>query len=234
MRTRKNEVFYELRRRQTTFPGETLTLCGQVLDSEADILARYRALVDRRVQSSRIRCHGNLHLAHLLFTGKDFVFVDFEGQGTTALSERKSKRSPMLDVSSMLQSFYYAVSSTLYGLSFGVAPAQAVIREEDIAKLEPWAEFWFDWIAHEFMRGYCDRAGNAPFVPQSPEEHRILLDAYLIDANMRALAFELQRRPTWMRIPLQGILDVLVSRGDSPADAAKEAGSVLLNAGAIS
>ncbi len=63
----------------------------------------------------RIRCHGDYHLGQLLFTGKDFVIIDFEGDTSRTIGERRVKRSPLSDVASMVRSLDYAVQSVLLG-----------------------------------------------------------------------------------------------------------------------
>ena len=63
----------------------------------------------------RIRCHSDYHVGQVLYTGRDFVIVDFEREPVRALSERRLKRSARTDVAGMLRSFDYAVHTMLYG-----------------------------------------------------------------------------------------------------------------------
>ena len=74
----------------------------------SQILEQYRLVVDRKVTAMRIRCHGDYHLGQVLFTGKDFVVIDFEGEPARSLAERRGKRSALVDVAGMLRSFDYA------------------------------------------------------------------------------------------------------------------------------
>jgi maltose alpha-D-glucosyltransferase/alpha-amylase len=203
------EVFYELRRRYTSLPVEAQPSAEQVLALEGEVMRRFRLLVDRRVQSTRIRCHGNLHLAQVLFTGKDFALVDFEGQATASLPERRTKRSVVKDLASMLRSFHYASLSTYHGLGRSSVTPQAIVREEDRPRILPWMEFWYRWVTGGFLKGYFDTAGSASFAPQSSEERQILFDAYMLERALRELAFELQHRPLWAVVPLAGILNIL-------------------------
>jgi maltose alpha-D-glucosyltransferase / alpha-amylase len=216
MRTLKMEVFYELRRRMSTLSEEGQSLAERVLAHDNDIMGRFRLMVDRRLQSNRIRVHGNLHLAQVLFTGKDFVLVDFEGQAGASLAERRTKRSAVKDLASMLRSFHYAALSTFYGFGRGASSPQNIVGDEDRAHFLPWMRFWYTWVNAGFLKGYFDTAGDAPFVPQPGEERQILFDAYMLDRGLRELAFEMQHRPLWAVVPLAGVLDVLHSPDASP------------------
>jgi maltose alpha-D-glucosyltransferase/alpha-amylase len=209
MRTLKMEVFYELRHRLPLLPEGARELAQQALAYDAEILRRFRLLVDRRIQSARIRVHGNLHLAHVLFTGKDFAIVDFEGQARASLAERRVKRSVAKDLASMLRSFHYASLSAFYGFGRSTVAPQAIVRDEDRPRILPWMRFWYTWVTGGFLKGYFETAAGASFVPQTPEEQQILIDAYMLDRALRELAYELQHRPAWSVIPLAGILDIL-------------------------
>ena len=44
-------------------------------------------------KASRIRTHGDYHLGQVLWTGKDFVIIDFEGEPLRSVGERRLKRS---------------------------------------------------------------------------------------------------------------------------------------------
>jgi len=152
----------------------------------------------------RIRCHGDYHVAQVLYTGKDFVIIAFEGEPVRALSERRLKRSARTDVAGMLRSFDYAVHTVLY-----VTAGGEVIRLEDVPVLAPWARFWQQWTSSAFLRAYLQEATEAPFVPRACVEFARLLDVLLLEKNLYELGYELNHRPQWVRIPLAGILRAL-------------------------
>src|ERR1039457_2727626 len=82
-------------------------------------------------------------------------------------------------------------------------------RREGIEALEKWACYWTAWVSGLYLKGYLAAAGDAPFVPKSPEELRTLLDAHLFEKSMYEVAYELRNRPDWVRIPLRGTLALL-------------------------
>ena len=59
---------------------------------QAVIRRRFQTLRERRISTMRIRCHGDYHLGQVLYTGKDFVIIDFEGEPARPLSIRRMKR----------------------------------------------------------------------------------------------------------------------------------------------
>ena len=73
----------------------------------------YQLIQTQRISAVRMRCHGDYHLGQVLFTGKDFYIIDFEGEPARPLSERRLKHSPIQDVAGMLRSFYYASNNAL-------------------------------------------------------------------------------------------------------------------------
>jgi len=78
-------------------------------------------------------------------------------------------------------------------------------RPEAYGSLEPWAVFWAKWTSVTFLRAYLQTAAGAAFLPETPEQLSVLLDAFLLDKALYELNYELNNRPSWVRIPLQGI-----------------------------
>jgi maltose alpha-D-glucosyltransferase / alpha-amylase len=75
--------------------------------------------------------------------------------------------------------------------------------------LGPWARLWQVWASWAYLKGYLNAAGEADFIPRDREELKILLDAFLLDKAIYELAYELNNRPDWVAIPLQGVSQVL-------------------------
>ena len=191
-----------LRKHLTYLPEAVQRNAKTVLDLEGEIRRRFQMIRDRQVTAMQIRCHGDYHLGQVLYTGKDFVIIDFEGEPARPLSERRLKGSPLRDVAGMLRSFHYAAYAALLGKVAGVRP-------EDFSSLEPWARFWYVWVSVAFLKAYLSAAGQAPFLPSSREELRMLLEAHLLEKAVYEIGYELNNRPDWVKIPLRGILDLL-------------------------
>jgi maltose alpha-D-glucosyltransferase/alpha-amylase len=202
LRSLARTTFELLRRQMSSLPEEAREQARAVLGLEEQLLRRVRAMLDRKVRASRIRIHGDYHLGQVLFTGKDFVIVDFEGEPSRSLSERRFKRSTLRDVAGMIRSFEYASAYAIH---------QGPGRVEDIPTLKPWGRIWHRWASAMFLRGYLNTAGDAPFLARSRDDASALLDFYLLDKAVYELRYELNNRPEWVGIPLTGILALMES-----------------------
>jgi maltose alpha-D-glucosyltransferase/alpha-amylase len=204
MRHRAKQNLVLLRSMLKGLPADVAPLAEKVAALEPDIQKRFRALLDRRITAQRIRCHGDYHLGQVLYTGKDFIILDFEGEPAVPLSERRIKRSPMRDVAGMLRSFHYAAYAALYQQL-----ERGRITTENLPRHEAWARFWHRWVSVVFLKAYLKTAGAAAFLPKASEEFQLLLDTYLLNKAVYELGYELNNRPAWLKIPCQGILQLV-------------------------
>ena len=144
--------------------------------------------------------HGDYHLGQVLYTGHDFVIIDFEGEPTRTLYERRLKRLALRDVAGMLRSFSYASQAALRSQE---------IPAEKLQNLQAWAHFWVDSVSAVFLKSYLATAGNASWVPQNADDLELQLTTMLLEKALYELRYELNLRPDWVRIPLRGILDLV-------------------------
>jgi maltose alpha-D-glucosyltransferase/alpha-amylase len=207
MRNLARQVLGRLRRQGRSLPEAARAEAQRVLQAEVEILKRLRGPFDRRTAAVRTRYHGNHHLGQVLYTGKDFVLLAFEGEPGRSVADRRMKRSPLRDVASMIRSFHYATAQLFAG-----RVSSGSLRKEDLPALEPWGQYWRVWVSVAFLKRYLETAGTAPFLPQSREELQDVLNAYRLEKALAELGFELEHRLDWVRFPLQGILDLLDKR----------------------
>jgi len=204
MRSLASNVFHLLRERLGNLPDSVRPKAQNILDHEGDIINRFRSVMEQGITAMRIRCHGDYHLGQVLWTGKDFIIIDFEGEPARPISERRIKRSPLRDVAGMLRSFHYAAYANLFAQQEG-----GLIRSEDFSYLESWVEFWHSWVSIFFLKAYLDAASRGNFLPETRRELKVLLDTYLLEKAIYEVGYELNSRPHWVKIPLQGIEQVL-------------------------
>jgi maltose alpha-D-glucosyltransferase/alpha-amylase len=140
----------------------------------------------------------------VLYTGKDFVIIDFEGEPARALSERRLKRSPLRDIAGMIRSFHYAAhTAVLHQAPLVPHP------EDDLPILAHWAQYWYIWVSVAFLRPYLSGVQRAGLLPEDPQQLKILLDAYLLEKAIYEVGYELNNRPDWVDVPLYGILQLI-------------------------
>ena len=159
-------------------------------------------ILDRKIAAQRTRCHGDYHLAQLLFTGSDFVVIDFEGESGRPLSDRRRKRSPLRDVASMLRSFDYATQSALTAAACAPRTRPGWPRG---------ARMWHLWVSVEFMRAYLAAADGAAFLPAGRDDLSLLLDFHLLKRAVNELRAELAAGAARARVPLQGLRQLLAA-----------------------
>ena len=154
----------------------------------------------QRVASAgcRIRCHGDYHLGQVLVTEGDIMIIDFEGEPSRPLADRRALSSPLRDVAGMLRSMSYAVLSAL--------GAATLTRPEDVERLAPWAQLWETWVGRAYLQAYVSATNQATFLPAAGESFDVMLSAFLHDKALYQLGYELNHRPDWVHIPLAGLL----------------------------
>ena len=207
MRNQTGRVLVQLERQLPLLSEELQDRARQLHQMEDTIMARLRQLIAEQINAVRIRVHGDYHLGQLLYTGKDFVVTDFEGEPLHPLSERRMKRSPLRDVAGMLRSFHYAAHAPLVVR----ADSQPVIRSQDVELLRSWARFWYAHVSAAFLEGYFAHI-NPGLLPEQPEHTRVILDSYLIEKAIYEVGYELNNRPEWLPVPLEGVLELLEDR----------------------
>jgi maltose alpha-D-glucosyltransferase/alpha-amylase len=207
MRTLVDQSFGLLRQRLAQLPTEIQADAQQVLQRESSVRDRFRAALERPIPALRIRCHGDYHLGQVLYTGKDFVILDFEGEPARTITERRIKRTPLRDVAGMLRSFHYAAFTALLGTGEGG------LSEEATRALEPWAQYWYRWVSATYTRAYFEGLAESPIVPGGAEERNTLLEISLLEKAVYELSYELNNRPSWAHIPIRGILELTRAEG---------------------
>jgi maltose alpha-D-glucosyltransferase / alpha-amylase len=171
-------------------------LAESVLADRSSLLALFDELAAVRAGGVRIRVHGDYHLGQVLRTEEDFVILDFEGEPSRPIAERRGKQSPLKDVAGMVRSYSYAAYAALFAFT--------VNAPDEYTLLESWAETWQHWVAQAFLDGYVSTIGDSPLMPRS-DVWQVLLRAFVLDKALYELGYELNNRPDWVRIPLIGI-----------------------------
>jgi trehalose synthase-fused probable maltokinase len=186
--------------RGVELPGVDQASLANMLEQQANELLTSWQADGNSFSSTMIRVHGDYHLGQVLRMSDDFMIIDFEGEPDRSLSERRGKRPPMKDVAGMIRSLHYASNAASVGLLKSLAGV------ESSALIENWQTVWFQASAHSFMRGYFGEVGGND---ANWKEQQRLLDLFLLEKSLYELRYELNNRPTWARIPLRGLTELL-------------------------
>ncbi len=201
MRSQAVQNLRLLRRGIKVLPDDLVPMAQQVVELEPVILQQYRRLIQERIEAARTRIHGDLHLGQVLWTGRDFVFLDLEGDAETSISERRIKRSPLQDAARMLRSFHHAAYA-----GFHKQVEMGVIGRENLPKFEPWLRHWNRAISRAFLQSYFEKMQSSGILPADEEKLRLMVMVYVLHQVVGELGESLRAPSDAMRPQLQAIL----------------------------
>jgi len=173
-----------------------------------DVMNRLDALIPSQVDAVKTRVHGDLHLGQVIVAQDDFYVIDFEGEPLRPLDERRAKGTALRDVAGMVRSFDYAARAR--------AIDRAHNRPEVLAQLLPLARDWAVRAVEAFMAGYRAAIEGCPSWPAGTRAADGLIELFALEKALYEIAYEAANRPDWLRIPVDGVLDMLESRRTPP------------------
>ena len=185
-------------------------LITSIVDDPNRLLNSFARLRGRLIPARRIRIHGDLHLGQVLWTGRDFVFIDFEGEPARALGERRIKRTPLVDLAGLVRSFDYARAAALVELE-----QRGRLPEPDRPHAEEWARWWSQTMVDSFVAAYFDAMSDSDLLPSDADDRAELLTLCLIEKAMYEVRYELDSRPDWVRFPLEALADLIDQRSEN-------------------
>ena len=151
-----------------------------------EVREQLRMLTHSGSTGKTIRTHGDYHLGQTLWTGDDWVIIDFEGEPARSLTERRRKRSPLRDVAGMLRSFAY------------VSIAASMVHGNEVP------DGWEEQARAQFLSGYFETV-DPTLLPAGHVAIERLLAVYELEKAVYELRYELDNRPDWVGIPVAGI-----------------------------
>jgi maltokinase len=131
------------------------------------------------------RIHGDLHLGQCLRSPDgEWSLIDFEGEPSKPLAERRMPQPPARDIAGMLRSFDYAAHSVPQALG---APGT------------PLASGWADACRAAYCTGYAEVSGL------DPRMDPVLLRAFETDKAVYEVVYEARHRPDWLPVPMAAV-----------------------------
>ncbi|QJW91541.1 maltose alpha-D-glucosyltransferase [Spirosoma taeanense] len=200
MQSLVREAYQNLHKNRQRLPDDVRQDAEQLSDRKDEILTTLKRIYSKKLDTAKIRIHGDLRLEKILFTGKDLAIQDFGGDPRRSYSERRLKRSPLRDVAAMIRSFYYVAYEGF--LQNNQVPADETLR------LLPFADFWAHYMSGFFLKAYLQTVQNSVFIPNQTDL-QMMLETYLLEKAFLDLNDDLSHHPDRVRAPLQIIKSIL-------------------------
>jgi maltose alpha-D-glucosyltransferase/alpha-amylase len=161
--------------------------------------AKIQELAEAGVGTLRTRLHGDFHLGQILVAGDDAILIDFEGEPSKPLAERRGKGSPLRDIAGLLRSFDYAAAT------IAREPAPAGLPTAD--RRDELLGHFVTMASASFLEGYRTAAAAAEhkWVPDL-RSATALIELFLIEKAAYEIGYEAGNRPAWIGIPLRGLI----------------------------
>ena len=204
----KNRLLYQFQNRLNIVENNMHRLEGLSLDLGKEFLERKNEIRKRfinfdwtKLKGERIRIHGDYHLGQILVKDDDFYLLDFEGEPESTIRDRKVKQPPLKDVAGIFRSFHYAIYSTIF--SHG---EEFPYSQEELFKA---GEILYRYFIGVFMGTYVGLVREHNLNIGYSQERIFILKYCMLEKAVYELGYEMNSRPQWAVIPLQGIMSII-------------------------
>lgn len=204
----KNRLLYQFQNRLNTVENNLHRLKGLSLDLAAEFLERKNEIRKRfvnfdwtKLKGERIRVHGDYHLGQVLVQGDDFYLLDFEGEPESTIRDRKVKQPPLKDIAGLFRSFHYAIYATIFT---NIEKYQHSQEELFMA-----GELLYGYFIGVFLETYVRLIQEHNLNIGYRQERVFLLKYCMLEKAVYELGYEMNSRPLWAVIPLQGIMSII-------------------------
>jgi maltose alpha-D-glucosyltransferase/alpha-amylase len=195
------DMLAKLERERAKLPTSTQEVVERVIALRDNLFHQIRTLIPDDVEAQKTRYHGDLHLGQVLVAKNDFFIIDFEGEPARPLAERRRKSSPLRDVAGMIRSFDYA--------SFTAVRQLAEARPAAEPRMAQLAEAWRHRAVDGFRAAYRKSMRGCGSYPVHKNQARTMLAFFALEKAVYEVSYELANRPSWVDIPLRGVLGIL-------------------------
>ncbi|MCW5517496.1 maltokinase N-terminal cap-like domain-containing protein [Muriicola sp. Z0-33] len=207
----KNRLLYQFQNRLNTvenslhrLEGRSLDLAKEFLERKNEIRKRFVAFDWTKLKGERIRVHGDYHLGQILVKDDDFYLLDFEGEPESTIRDRKVKQPPLKDIAGIFRSFHYAIYATIFNQGDNYPYSQ-----EELFKA---GELLYRYFIGVFMENYVSLIQEHNLNIGYSQERIFLLKYCMLEKAVYELGYEMNSRPMWAVIPLEGIMGIINDR----------------------
>ncbi len=192
--------FHLLDQHKKELKGKAREYADYLIDNKDRIKDRLLNFDEQKLNSARIRIHGDYHLGQVLITGDDFCILDFEGEPESTIRDRKVKQPPVKDLAGLFRSYHYAVFATIFQ-RFAGHPDQEMLMEI--------GGRYYRLLVGISLYYYTKTAMEGGLNIGYEREIDFLLRYHIFEKAIYELGYELHARPDWVVIPLKGIMQIL-------------------------
>jgi maltose alpha-D-glucosyltransferase/alpha-amylase len=208
------ETYQNLSRHKSRLPSDLQSNTERIAAYKPKLLAIFKRIYAKKLDTLKIRIHGNLHLGQLLLTGKDLAISDYSGDPTLSYSERRLKRSPLVDLATMVLSFHK--------VAFDGFMSDPQLQEAERTRSEPFAALWAHYISGIFVRAYLTTVKDSRLLPSDPKDLEMMWQIYLLQRAILAFNDALRNDPARLIVPLTLIRNILREQGPAVDAASAE------------
>jgi maltose alpha-D-glucosyltransferase/alpha-amylase len=204
----KNRLLYQFQNRLNIvennmhrLEGRSLELAREFLERKNEIRKRFVNFDWTKLKGERIRIHGDYHLGQILVQNDDFYLLDFEGEPESTIRDRKVKQPPLKDVAGIFRSFHYAIYSIIFN------HGEELNKKQD--ELFKAGEILFRYVIGVFYESYVSLIQEHNLNIGYTQERIFLLRYCMLEKAVYELGYEMNSRPLWAVIPLEGIMSII-------------------------
>jgi maltose alpha-D-glucosyltransferase/alpha-amylase len=210
MQSLVRETYENLGRNGAALPAEIRERVGRMRAYRPELLATLKNIYLKKLDTVKIRIHGNYHLGQVLLTGKDIAINDFSGDPTLSHSERRLRRSPFVDLAGMIDSFHE--------VAFEGFMHNQQLNEEESRRLLPLAGLWAHYVSGFFIRAYKERVKGSSLIPAQEQDFEMMLQYFLVQKALYSFNGYLKKDPHRLIIPQTILRSVLQTRPDATTE----------------
>jgi maltose alpha-D-glucosyltransferase/alpha-amylase len=210
MQSLVRETYENLGRNRATLPADLKERVDRMRAYRPELLATLKKIYLKKLDTVKIRIHGNYHLGQILLTGKDIAINDFSGDPTLSFSERRLRRSPFVDLAGMIESFHE--------VAFEGFMHNQQLQEEESRRLLPMAGLWAHYVSGFFIKAYKERAKGSSLIPAQEQDFEMMLQYFLVQKAIYSFNGYLKKDPQRLIIPQTILRSVLQTQPDATTE----------------
>jgi len=195
------ETYQNLSRNKSRLPADLQSNPERITAYRPKLVAIFKRIYAQKLDALKIRIHGNFHLGQVLLTGKDLAISDYSGDPTLSYSERRLKRSPLVDLATMVLS--------LHCVAFEGFRHDPQLQEAERISLQPFAGLWAHYISGILVRAYLTTVKDSRLLPADPKDLGMMWQNYLLQRAILTFNDALRNDPARLSIPLTLIRNIL-------------------------